>query len=159
MCSHNKKNRSFHPATYHCLFEVSLDPETLNTILTSVLKIYRMLLNSIFFSETLSKLMNFSATSIIDYLISLHLQVSWTLCIASQTALLLLTDSHCAFLFLWQMSCSVAIFNWQICQLCINLCKLPRLYLVPEIAPGLLDSIQCLSQWGMPRKWLVIGGS
>lgn len=34
-------------------------------------------------------------------------------------------------------SCSVAIFNWQICQLCINLCKLPRAYLVPEVASGI----------------------
>lgn len=34
-------------------------------------------------------------------------------------------------------SCSVAIFNWQIRQLCINLCKLPRAYLVPEVASGI----------------------
>lgn len=47
------------------------------------------------------------------------------------------THLHCVSLLLWQMSCSVAIFNWQICQLCINLCKLPRPYLVPEMAPGL----------------------
>lgn len=44
--------------------------------------------------------------------------------------------SHCVSLFLWQMSCSVAMFNWQICQLCINLCKLHRPYLIPEMGPG-----------------------
>lgn len=43
---------------------------------------------------------------------------------------------NCVSLFLWQMSCSVAMFNWQICQLCINLCKLHRPYRIPEMGPG-----------------------
>lgn len=54
----------------------------------------------------------------------------------SHTELKLLMGSHCVSLFLWQMSCSVAMFNWQICQLCINLCKLHRPYLIPEMGPG-----------------------
>lgn len=62
--------------------------------------------------------------------------------VTSQTELELITDSlqtlvfSCVSPFLWQTSCSVATFNWQICKLCINLCKLHCPYLMPEMSPG-----------------------
>lgn len=151
MCCQNEKNAMIRVITrllVTCLFDLSLDYETLNLVLSQVLKKYveYFFRLCIFFFFCLKLLLNLWTPvphpslitwSVFYQSVKLHVVILFEVLPVRQRSYCWHTHLHCVSLLLWQMSCSVAIFNWQICQLCINLCKLPRPYLVPEMAPGL----------------------